>query len=101
MNLPTAKEWQEAGFVVPPELCRNTKTQMNKPPDQPETLQEWLHYVRAYQANIYVRHEGVNVALGDLPPELWAKHVAGWLTLGQGHVPCRVLETEEQTNKPK
>lgn len=69
----------------------------NRPPDKPQALDEWLWYVRRYEATIYVREQidgkWQSVALSTLPPERWAHHVARWLD--KGMVPCRVRETEE------
>jgi len=60
--------------------------------DEPKNLWEYLWYIQAYAADIFVREriEGKwdSVALASLPPARWAYHVASWL--GQNIVPARI-----------
>jgi hypothetical protein len=60
--------------------------------DEPKNLWEYLWYIQAYAADIFVREqiEGKweSVALASLPPARWAYHVQGWLD--KGIVPARM-----------
>ena len=68
-----------------------------RPPDNPQSLEDWLWYVRRYEDGIFVREQidgtWQSVALSALPPERWAYHVARWMD--RCMVPCRVRDTEE------
>ena len=69
------------------------------PPEAPKILEEWLWYVHRYQGGIYVREQGGNARLADLPSHRWAFHVARWLE--EGAIPCRVLEDQERRHNAK
>jgi len=73
-------------------------TDTNRPPDNPQSLEDWLWYVRRYETTIFVREQidgkWQSPALSTLPPERWAYHVARWMD--RGMVPCRVREAEER-----
>ena len=60
--------------------------------DEPKNLWEYLWYIQAYAADIFVREqiEGKwdSVALASLPPDRWAYHVSNWL--GNNIVPARM-----------
>jgi hypothetical protein len=79
-NIP---ETAEATPVVP------TFAQLS---DEPHNLWEYLWYIQAYAADIFVREqiEGKwdSVALASLPPDRWAYHVSNWL--GNNIVPARM-----------
>jgi hypothetical protein len=73
------------------------------PPDQPQTLAEWLWYTRHHQDRIFVREKNKDgkwdsLSLSEITPEQWGKHVAKWLE--EGRLPVRVLtEAEQKQNK--
>jgi len=67
----------------------------------PTTKQEWFQYLKANEPNIYVREQKADgkwdaVALTELTPEQWAKHVFGWIEEGY-RIPCAIIPqpTEE------
>lgn len=64
-----------------------------------------MWYTRHHQDRIFVREKNKDgkwdsIALSEITPEQWAKHVAKWLD--HGHLPIRVLTEEEvEQNKTK
>lgn len=60
--------------------------------DNPRNLWEYLWYVKAYEADIYVRElveeKWDSVALSELRPDRWAYHVSNWAK--NGVIPARI-----------
>ncbi len=73
-----------------------SEKKLQMPPEEPTTLTDWLWRVRQYENSIYIREE-VNghwktLALGSLPPERWAAHVARMFENSMN--PVRLLDKE-------
>lgn len=68
----------------------------------PETLMEFLYYVRRYEDGIYIRDREDDgswgaISLKELSIHRWATVVAKWLE--EGHMPVRVREDWELKEK--
>lgn len=73
----------------------------NRPPENPDTLADWLWYVKRYEQGIFVREtiDGKRDAyrlsyIAQKSSKLWAKHVARMLE--KNIVPARVRELGEE-----
>jgi hypothetical protein len=68
-----------------------------RPPEEPQSLAEWLWRLKRYESGIYVRVKApdgfLTISLADLSPKEWGEKVAGFLETGA--LPVRVKEPEE------
>lgn len=52
-----------------------------RPPDEPQSLAEWLWRLKRYESGIYVRVQKDgrwgNASLAELDPKTWGEKVAG------------------------
>jgi len=69
----------------------------------PTTKLEWFEYLKANEANIYVREKRPDgkwdsIPLTELSPALWAKHVWTWVDEGY-RIPCAVIPQPKETQQ--
>lgn len=70
---------------------------MEHAPENPETLEEFLWYIKRYEHGIFFRRKvndkWCNLSLAELDPKDWAKTIVKFIT--EGSLPVRVREDSE------